>query len=197
MKGELKAPSFERSATVRLWDAYMSRAEALTRPLTGSQRRDILLELRAHLLESMLDQPGDESERLQQAQQRLGEPEAFMPDWVEGRLEHSADPGLVLHSHWQLLKLSAARGLRGLANSMLYGFGHMIVFYCFALAILKVIFPDNIGWYTAPAGWPIAGYVDAEGFTEHLGWWFIPIVLAVGSAILLLLNFRRRSSAAN
>ena len=174
--------------TTRLWNDYISRVEVLALPLAPPQRRDILLEIHAHLLESMLDKPGDETNRLRQAQESLGDPEEFIPGWVQSRLEENADASLVLHSRWQLFRLNASRGIRGLLKSLLYGFGHMLVFYSYLMAILKPFYPDNIGAFTSPSGWPIVGFVDAGEFQEHLGWWFTPVALVFGSVILWWLN---------
>ena len=187
----LSAPSFDRPETTLVWQDYISRVETLTRPLTNPQRRDILLELHAHLLESMLNKPGDETTRLRQAQDSLGNPEEFIPGWVETRLEQSADPGLVLHSRWQLLRLNAARGFRGLMKSILHGFGHMLVFFSYLLAILKPFYPDNVGLFTSPRGWPFIVFVDAGGFKEHFGWWFVPAAIIFGTALLWLLNYHQ------
>ena len=69
------------------------------------------------------------------------------------------------------------------AFSVAVGFGYLLSFYFLIMAILKVIFPDNIGLYLSPAGWPFLGYVDADEFTELLGFWLIPAGLF--SALLL------------
>jgi hypothetical protein len=97
----------------------------------------------------------------------------------------------VLHSRWQLLRLNAARGFRGLMKSILHGFGHMLVFFSYLLAILKPFYPDNVGLFTSPGGWPFIGFVDAGGFEEHLGWWFVPAAIIFGTALLWLLNYHQ------
>ena len=141
----------------------------------------------------MLDKHGDETQRLKEAQASLGEPGEFIPGWVENRLEQNADAGLVLHSRWQLLRLNASRGIRGLIKSLLQGFGHMLVFYSFLMLILKPIFPANVGLFTSPEGWPLVGFVDAGEFQEHLGWWFIPVVFIFGSVLFWWLNYHGAS----
>ncbi|MDJ0751387.1 MAG: hypothetical protein QNJ11_18020 [Woeseiaceae bacterium] len=184
-------PSFEMPETAQLWEDYVSRVDALTRPLALPQRRDIMLEIHAHLLESMLDKRGDETHRLREAQQSLGDPDEFIPGWVQDRLEENADASLVLHSRWQLMRLNAARGIRGLLKSVIHGFGHMLVFYSFLMALLKPFYPDNIGVFTSPSGWPIVGFVDAGDFQEHFGWWFVPAALLFGSVVFWWLNYYR------
>ena len=52
---DLSSPNFDQPESATLWNAYFSRVEKLTQPLAKPQRRDILMEIRAHLLESMLD----------------------------------------------------------------------------------------------------------------------------------------------
>ena len=182
------APNFVQPESAALWRSYLARVETLTKPLALPQQRDIAAEVRAHLLESMLEGEGSESERLGDAQRRLGAPEDFVPGWVQERLNHSADPGLMLRSRWQLMRLDFAQGLLGLLRSVLFGFGHMIVFYSYSLVILKLIYPENVGLYTFANGVPILGFVDVDGLTEHLGWTLIPAMLVIGTGLFWLMN---------
>ncbi len=182
------APKFVEVESSQLWSAYLTRVRALTKALAASQRQDIEAEVRAHLLESMLDGSGSESERLQSAQQRLGEPEDYVPGWVAERLSFSADPALVLRSRWQLMRLDFARGFVGLLRSCAFGFGHMLVFYSFALVILKLIYPENVGLFELPNGFPMLGFVDVAGAKEYLGWALVPLLLVIGSALFWAMN---------
>jgi len=181
---------FRESGSKTLWLDYQSRVEQLARRLAKPQRRDMLMEIRAHLLESMLNTEGSELERLQQAIERLGNPEDFIPFWVEERLVQAADPSLMVHSRWQLLRMDAARGMAGLLKSMAFGFGYMLVFYSFIMFFLKLVFPENIGLFILTNGVPFVGYADINGQTEMLGWWFLPVSLGFGLAVFWLLNLK-------
>jgi hypothetical protein len=64
----------------------------------------------------------------------------------------------------------------------------MLVFFIFTMGILKMIYPENVGLFTSPSGLPILGFVDAEGFTEHLGWWLIPVALFTSAGLFTLLT---------
>ena len=68
-----------------------------------------------------------------------------------------------------------------IASTGMLGFGYMLVFYSFVMFILKLIFPENIGLFVLPNGVPLVGYADAEGLSELLGWWFLPISLVFGA----------------
>lgn len=183
-------PTFTSTHSRETWDKYQDRVEKLAGALAAPQRRDMLLEIRAHLLESMLRGEGDESQRLEQAIAQLGRPEEFVPGWVEERLSQAADPALMMRSRWQLLRLDATRGLLGLLRSIALGFGYMLVFYSFVMFILKILFPENVGLFVLPNGVPLVGYADAEGISELLGWWFLPISLLLGVVLFWWLNRR-------
>jgi hypothetical protein len=184
------SPSFSDPKAADLWRAYFARIDRLCHPLNTRQAQDIILEIKAHLLESLLeDDKDDDLVRLESAIRRLGEPEEFVPSWVEDRLRLATEPGSGLRNLFNLFRLNAGKGLQHLLISLLFGFCYMLVFYLFSMAIFKGIFPDNIGFYTSPNGIPFIGFVDAEQFTEHLGWWLIPIGLSASAALFWLLSW--------
>lgn len=183
---------FDQPETAQAWQNYLQRSHDLAISLAPSQRRDMLSEIKVHLLESMREQSGTEHQQLIAAQRCLGQPEDFVPGWVEERLAESADASLLVYSRWQLLRLDARAGLLGLIRSMMFGFGFMVAFYAFAIVVLKLIFPENVGIFVLSNGIPLMGYADADGVREVVGWWLIPINLLVGSLILWWLNRRLR-----
>jgi len=183
------SPSFTDPKSTQLWQDYFHQIKRLCHPLSARQSQDIVLEIKAHLLESLFEnEQGNEFSRLEQAIERLGDPSGFVPSWVEDRLRVATEPGSGFRDIYRLLRINARKGLQQLLVSMLFGFFYMLVFFLFTLAILKGVFPANIGLYTSPNGIPFIGFVDAQGFTEHLGWWFIPIGLSVSLVLMWLLS---------
>jgi len=186
---KIESPAFSNSKAAELWRDYFSRVDRLCGPLSERQRQDIVLEIKAHLLESMLaSELADDLERLNMAIKRFGDPDDFVPSWVEDRLRLATEPGTGVRNLYRLLRLNARKGVAHLLISLLFGFCYMLVFYLFTMAILKGIFPDNIGFYTSSGGVPFIGFVDSEDFTEHLGWWIIPFGLASSAVLLQLLS---------
>ena len=162
----------------------MSQVEAHCGLLDARQRTDILSELKAHLLESFVRlNNGDEVQSLSTAVERLGQPDEFVPLWVEERLLDGAQPGSGIRSLFSLIRTNALKGVRQFFASMVVGFGYLLSFYFFLMAIMKLIYPDNVGLYLTPGGIPILGYVDADEFTEVMGAWLTPVGLV--SAVVL------------
>ena len=191
-------PVFTQTPAQTLWESYLRQVNDLCGLLDMRQKADIQMELKAHLLESYIQlEEGDELTRLQTAIARLGQPEEFVPSWVEERLLEGSQPGSVARNLLHLLRVNAFKSIRQFILSMLIGFGYLIAFYMFLVVIMKLIFPDHVGLYVSDTGWLVIGYVDSIHFKELLGFWLIPLGLA-GSILLswLLNNLLRRKGTA-
>jgi uncharacterized membrane protein len=182
-------PTFTQSRAQDIWTDYVERVESLCGFLDPRQKSDIVLELKAHLLESYVRlDGGSEVSRISEAIEKLGNPDDFVPLWVEERLLDGAQPGQTSRNLFSLLRSNARKGASQFAFSMLVGFGYLLSFYFFVMAVLKIFFPENIGLHLAPNGIPILGYVDVDEFSEVLGYWLIPIGLSATFLLQYLLN---------
>ena len=193
---ESNSPTFAEQAAQEIWAGYLAQVDALCGLLDARQRTDIQMELKAHLLESYIHiGEGDEATRITAAIDKLGRPEEFIPLWVEERLLDGARPGASTRNLFHLLRINAFKNLKQFVVSMLMGFGYLLSFFFFITAVMKLFYPEYVGFYIADSGWPIIGYVDAEGFTEILGYWLTPIGLAVAIGLQWFLNMllRRRN----
>ena len=180
-----------------LWVSYLDRVDALCGSLDLRQRTDIQMELKAHLLESyILLKDGDEATRISAAINKLGQPEEFIPLWVEERLLDGAQVGSSARNLVRLFKINVFKSIRQFVVSMLMGFGYLLSFFLFITAIMKLFFPQHIGLYISNTGIPIIGYVDSAEFTELLGYWLTPIGLVLAIALQWFLNrlLRRRGT---
>jgi hypothetical protein len=186
-------PMFTSPAAQDLWTSYLDRVSALCGSLDRRQRADIQMELKAHLLESYIQlNEGDEATRITAAIDKLGQPEEFIPLWVEERLLDGAQPGSSTRNLFYLLRINALKSVKQFIVSMMMGFGYLLSFYLFIAAVLKLIYPQYVGLYLTESGWPFIGYVDAAGFTEILGYWLIPIGLAAAITLQWCLNILLR-----
>jgi uncharacterized membrane protein len=184
-----ESPIFTQKQAQMLWSGYMHRVEGLCGSLDRRQKADILAELKAHLLESYIQlDDGDEETRISAAIEKLGQPEDFVPLWVEERLLDGAQPGSTTRNLYYLLRRNALTGVQQFAFSILVGLGYLLSFYFFIMAVMKVFFPANVGLYLSPTGIPFLGYVDADEFREVLGYWLIPIGLVIAVTLQLFLN---------
>lgn len=184
-----ESPPFTQKEAQMLWSGYMHQVGGLCESLDRRQKADILAELKAHLLESYIQiDSGDEESRISAAIAKLGQPEDFVPLWVEERLLDGAQPGSTTRNLYFLLRRNALKGVQQFAFSILVGFGYMLSFYFFIMAVMKFFFPVNVGLYLSPTGIPFLGYVDADEFREVLGYWLIPIGLVAAISLQLLLN---------
>jgi len=182
-------PTFTQKKTQTLWSGYMDQVGDLCGSLDRRQKADILAELKAHLLESYIQlDSGDEESRISAAIAKLGRPEDFVPLWVEERLLDGAQPGSTTRNLYFLLRRNALTGVQQFAFSISVGFGYLLSFYFFIMAVMKIFFPVNVGLHLSPTGIPFLGYVDANEFREVLGYWLIPIGLATAISLQLLLN---------
>ena len=182
-------PTFTDQQAQQLWADYLRQVDDLCGLLNQRQQNDIQMELRAHLLESYIQlNTGDEVCSIQAAIHRLGNPSDFIPLWVEDRLLEGTLPGSSTRNLFNLLKVNALKGIRQFVFSMLIGFGYLFSFYFFTMSVLKIFFPEHIGFYLSSSNIPFIGYVDAEGFTELLGFWLVPIGIISALALQILLN---------
>lgn len=193
---ESNSPTFTEQPAQKIWANYLKQVDALCGSLDTRQRADIQMELKAHLLESYIHiNEGDEATRLTTAIGKLGQAEEFIPLWVEERLLDGARPGASTRNLFHLLRVNALKSVKQFMVSMLLGFGYLLSFYFFIMAVMKLFYPQYVGFYLADSGWPIIGYIDAEGFTEILGYWLTPIGLAAAIGLQWFLNklLRHRS----
>ncbi len=183
------APEFREQDAQQAWTQYFLQVDSLSSALTARQRRDIRLEITAHLLESyVLRSEESESERLRVAIERLGSPAEFVPGWVEDRLLHDAAPGSGVRSLLQLLKLNARRGATHLLASLALGFGYLLAFYFFFVAALKPVFPDNVGLISTGDGFTALGYIDTPEMVDLLGYWIMPLGFIISFSLIVFLD---------
>ncbi len=162
--------TFQDDKATQEWTDYFREVDRLLRPLNAERKTEIRDELVAHVLDGMDAEPdGDDATRLRAVLDRLGPPAEYL-DRVVGDMATEDDHSTT----WKLKRAVIKLGRNAaLVSTYLLGLIALLV------AIAKPFFPDNVGFYRLPNGWYIAGYVDVGDATELLGYWIIPLMLAL------------------
>jgi Protein of unknown function (DUF1700) len=173
-------------------EAYLDRMRKNLRGLSQEEIREIVEELRSHILDKASADGKVTAAGVDAALAALGTPEAlaneYVTDTVLARAEVSRSPIRVLKSLFRWASLSIA-GFFVLLISII-GYGTGISF--FLVGLLKPLHPDTAGlWVWRNSGDIIysvrLGFATPPpGATELLGWWITPIGLSLGFGLVML-----------
>jgi hypothetical protein len=168
-------------------EAYLERLRDALRGVDEREVREIVGELRSHVLEKATD--GDVDTVLA----ALGNPEElagrYLTDGLLARAEVSRSPVRLLRNlfRWASLSLAGFFVLLGTVVGYFVGGAFILVALC------KPFHPQNAGLWTyrdAAGDLGISvrlGYGNAPGVgTDLLGWWIVPVGLLVGCGLVML-----------
>lgn len=169
-------------------DDYLATLRRQLRDLMDEDVRDIVEEIRVHLLDKTSGDPSPE--KITSALHALGSPQQlalrYHTDELVQRAQLSRSPALLMRS---LLRWGSL-GLGGMIVFMVSGIGYCIGGMIFVMGLLKLFFPRQAGLnITHDANSWGAGFGAGSGpHTGHdpIGLWLIPICLVVGGGILFL-----------
>jgi uncharacterized membrane protein len=153
--------------------------------LPAEEVQDILREIRGHILERAETSGGLTEERLAAILKTLGRPEDIAPlyqaEAMMSRARTSFSPWVVLRGalRWAMLSVW------GFFLFLVGLFGYAFAFGFLASAVLKPIFPGRVGAWVTPDGDLTIGMTATPGAQDVLGWWLIPIGLAVAALVLV------------
>jgi hypothetical protein len=174
-------------------ETYLSRLRVRLRGINDEDVREIVEELRFHIL----DKAGASGEMtaagVEAALVALGSPEElaseYLTDNLLARAEVSRSPVQILESLFRWASLSVA-GFFVLLGSILGYFFGVVLVLC---ALLKPFHPQTAGLWVFPdgSGNPVTSFrlgfgSPPVGSRDVLGWWIVPIGLVVGSGLLML-----------
>jgi len=181
---------FDDPAMVKLWNAYFSEFDKLSAPL-GDEGRELRSDLERHVMESIGAQPatGNPAQQLKVALKRLGRPIDYLhPILGERYISRATRTYSPVAVGKGLFHTILAGGGRLLAAS-LFCLGYLFIAVFAVIALSKPFWADNVGLFRAPDGTIAAGIVaETAGHQEVLGWWSIPIALALAMLTYLLLT---------
>ena len=181
--------SFIDRAAERQWQAYLARMDATLSQLDRTTASDLRQELVAHLGDAYAAATGTEVERVAMATARLGAPEAFLRPLLADRLIERGTRGFAPLTLTRGLAHEIARGGRAAVMGLVFLIGYTALAAFAAMAVLQPVLPRHVGLFAFPDGRIQFGIVrDADGATELLGWWTIPIALAATAGLWWVLG---------
>ncbi len=174
-------------------NAYLTRLRARLRGISDQDAREIVDELRSHILDKASLRGEMTAETVNAALQELGTPEElaseYMTDNLLARAEMSRSPLRILHSLFRWASLSIAGFFVFLSSIVGYLLGTALIL----CALFKPVHPRTAGFWIFhdDAGGFVAslrlGFGAAPaGGKEMLGWWIVPIGLVVGCGLVML-----------
>jgi HAAS len=183
--------------SVELLEQYLREVRKNLRGFSNRDASEIIQELRSHVLDRVDGDPSDAT--IEQALRSLGDPRDIARVNTTLRVAGDAadrnSPAVIARALFRLARLSL-RGLFLLAVSLL---GYSFAGVCVLTAIAKPFVPNRVGlWVLPDPGGDLSltlGRLDpgAQG-RDVLGWWTIPIGLAVGILVAFLtFRFHQRS----
>lgn len=178
-------------------EAYLNHMRAHLRGLSEEDTREIVEELRSHIVEKAAAEGAVTAAGVDAALAALGNPEelasAYVTDGLLARAEVSRSPFRVLDSLFRWASLSVAGFFVLLGSITGYFLGSVFLL----VAALKPFHPDTAGlWVFRDAtgdrvfslhmgfgSGPGSAPADAR---EVLGWWIVPLGLLVGCGLVIL-----------
>ena len=174
----------------KIWHQYFRRVKRCAKPLKSHQQEELILEIQDHLLESFKQETGNnEAEKLLNAIDKLGDPEEYLRPMIADRLLSSASSTLNPKTIFRGLYYDLFGDIKSFLLSLAFSLGYLAAFVFAVLSILKIFFPDNIGFFINETGGILIGIIGGESLkTDILGYWDVPLGLLVSLIIYLVLT---------
>jgi len=174
----------------KIWHQYFRRVKRCAKPLKSHQQEELMLEIQDHLHESFKQEIGNnEAEKLLNAIDKLGDPEEYLRPMIADRLLSSASSTLNPKTVFKGLYYDLFGDIKSFLLSLAFSLGYLAAFVFAVLSILKIFFPDNIGFFFSENGDMLIGIIGGESIkTDILGYWNVILGLLVSLIIYLVLT---------
>jgi hypothetical protein len=170
-----------RDAAMAHLETYLAQVRRNLKGLSEAEIREVLLELRAHVLDRVEGHltPGT----VETALAALGSPRevgrANVTERVAAVMEKDRSFFGVLAAVVRLAGLSLAGFFLFLVSLVGYGVAASFL----VVAVMKPFRPEHVGlWRTAPDAYSMGALSHPAEGRELLGWWIIPVGLVLGFA---------------
>jgi hypothetical protein len=179
-------------------EAYLNRLDASLAATPQPERQDILCEIRAHILDSIVVPAGPDA-AIDRVLHSLGTPEElalrYNTERMLTRASHSFSPWLLLRTTWRWAKV----GVKGTIAFFIGLIGYSLALAFTVLVVLKPFRKAPVGVWWGNDNFIIGVPAHPQGMHELLGQWFVPVMiasafaLAVGTTQALRWLIRRRT----
>jgi hypothetical protein len=161
---------------------------ALRASAPAALAEDAVREVESHLRERIAESPGMPNERdaLETILARLGSPSTVARAYSFELIMEEAAVGGRMVAVLRSLFHGGTTGVRGFATALLLFFGYCAAAGFLSIAVLKPIFPNNVGLWLDKGVSFGAQFPAPPGVTPLGGYWVIPISLAAGLLILIV-----------
>ncbi|MCK5148065.1 hypothetical protein KAR48_15015 [bacterium] len=185
-------PTFSDPLSQKLWDGYFNRVKRIMRRTPYNIREEMLHELQGHLAESISESRAQrEPDCVQEAIERLGDPEDYLKPMITERLLDHASGNYSLRSVILAFIYSFSSGLSRFIISLILSLGYITAFTLGLTGIANIFIPDKAGLFISPNEFPSLGIINNPSLygTDILGFWFTPLSIII--AILMYMGLTR------
>lgn len=183
----MKPIEFAHNKSQTIYQDYMNRVKKAIKPLRKEDREDILMEINSNIYEYINEHPTEnEIDSLKEILERLGKPEVMLSSVIADKKMKQAVRSFNPIHVIKALALNVSNGISYILFIVLYLF-----LFCFLiLAVAKIIFPENTGFFTDGDSYlfGLMATDSIENSRELLGGWFIPVVLIISVIIYLIIT---------
>ncbi|MGE5322835.1 MAG: DUF1700 domain-containing protein [Actinomycetota bacterium] len=160
-------------------ETYFGQLDAKMADLPEGERREFLMELRAHVMDRLEQRATVSDEDCRAVLKALGTPDEIARQY---RME------LILkRSSWKISPLTVLRvalrwtvaGVQGYLVFIVALVGYLVAASLYLTALLKPFFPHNIGMYVSERGINLADFPIQHGH-DIMGNYYIPFAIFVG-----------------
>lgn len=161
-------------------ETYLKRLRWALAGLPEEDRNEIVLETRSHFLDRL---EGPRAVPFATVAQELGAPEEYARRFRENyEISAALGSGSAFHMLHAVARL-LGRSLQAFVGFFFFLFLYLNSVAFLLVAILKPVFPENMGlWTSSREPLFLFGFVEdpaRPGLSEHLGWWLVPVSLAI------------------
>jgi len=177
---------FKDKSTERVYNNYLKRIGHAVKTLPSAEREDVLMEFNSHIYEGLQRKTaGNEMDCLLDVIDKLGEPEKVLQPLVADKKMDQAVKSFNPIHVFKALALNIGNGISYIIFAFLYLMLSSFVFLVFA----KIVYPSQVGMYFLDEKFQVIGMAqDNVGYSEVLGYWFIPVMIGAAVFFYLLIT---------